>query len=83
MPMSMKELDRTYRRTYRRLMTGAIIVYGTTLLALVVLLLGNPRIAAWVSEATQAELIGSRAPSAPEPLRLAQPIKPVRTVKAE
>jgi hypothetical protein len=83
MPTSMKELDRTYRRTYRRVITGALVIYGTSLLVVLSLLFGNPKIATWISDAAQAEFVAASAPPAPEPLRLAQPARPIQTVKAE
>jgi hypothetical protein len=82
MPTSVKELDRIYRRNYRRLITGIVVAYGTSLLLALALLINNPKAASWVSEAVQAELGGAAAPPAPEPTRLAEPTRPVRTVKA-
>lgn len=81
MPMSNRELDQVYRRTYRRLITGVLIAYGTSLLIVLTLLISQPRIAAWVSEAAQAELAGT-TPPAPQPTRLAQP-KGVRAVRVD
>ncbi len=83
MPMSIRELDRTYRRTYQRLIIGIFVVYGTALLVVLSLLMSNPRVASWVSEAVQSETVGTNVPSAPEPMHVAQPPKPIRTVKAE
>jgi hypothetical protein len=83
MPTSLKELDRAYRRTYRRLITGVVIVYGTGLLLGVLLTLGHPKVASWISQAAQAEFAGALEPSAPEPVRVAKPAKPMRTVKAD
>jgi hypothetical protein len=78
MPMSNKELDRTYRRTYRRLITGIFVVYGMALLAILSLLIGNANVADWLSEATQAEVAATVGPPPPQPMRIAQP---ARTVK--
>jgi hypothetical protein len=83
MPISMKELDQTYRRTYRRLIIGIFIFYGTFLLVVLSLLIGSPRVAGWMSEATRAEPVGMTTPSASEPLRLTGPARRVRTVKAD
>jgi uncharacterized membrane protein YesL len=83
MPLSLKELEQIYRRNYRRSIIGIFIVYGTALLTALLLLSGNPKVATWVSEAVQAEFASTNAPSTPEPARLARPVKPVRTVKAE
>jgi hypothetical protein len=76
MPISMKELDATYRRIYRRLMTGIFIVCGTSLLLAL-------SVAIWVSEAVQAEFVGANAPSVPEPMRLAGTARRIRAIKAD
>jgi hypothetical protein len=83
MPTSLKELDQTYRRTYRRLITGVVIIYGAGLLLGVLLTLGHPKVASWISQAAEAEFAGAVEPSAPEPVRVARPAKPMRTVKAD
>jgi hypothetical protein len=83
MPMSSKELERIYRRTYRRLTIGISIIYAVALLAGLSVVFGNPRIAGWVSQSVQAEFVGPDVPSKPEPMRLAQPAKPMRTVKSD
>jgi hypothetical protein len=80
MPMSNRELDQAYRRTYRRLITGVLMAYGTGLLVVLTLLISHPRIANWMSEAFQAEL-GTTVPPAQQTTRLAQPSKGVRTVR--
>jgi len=80
MPISIKKSDQIYRRTYRRLVAGIFIVYGTVLLAA---LIGSPKVASWVSEAAQAELVGANALSVPEPMRRAEPATPIQTVKAD
>jgi hypothetical protein len=83
MPTSMKELDRTYRRTYRRIMTGVFVVYGVSLLMVLSLLVSNPKISTWISEAAHSEFVSTEAPAAPAPLRLAEPARPTQTAKAE
>jgi hypothetical protein len=83
MPTSMKELDRTYRRNYRRLFAGIVVIYTVALLAVLSLLVSNPKFATWISEAAQAEFVDANPPSASEPTRLAQPAQPLRTVKAD
>jgi hypothetical protein len=83
MPMSIKELDRTYRRAYRRLAIGISIVYVVALLAGLAILVGNSRIAGWTSQGVHAEFVGSDAPSTPQSMRLAQPAKPIRAVKPD
>jgi hypothetical protein len=83
MPTSMKELDEAYRRTYRRLITGVFIIYGVSLLMVLSLLVSNPKVSTWISEAAQSEFVGASAPPALPPLRLAEPARPMQTVKAE
>lgn len=83
MPMSMKELDQTYRRTYRRLITGIFILYGTSLLMVLSLLVINPKVSAWASQAAQSTFVTASAPTPPAAMRLAQPATPMQTVKAE
>jgi hypothetical protein len=69
MPMSIKELDQTYRRIYRRLTIGIAIIYGLALVVGLAVLVGNARGDGWASGG--------------EPMRLAQPAKPIRTVRAD
>lgn len=83
MPASMKELDQVYRRTYRRLIIGVFILYGVSLLMVLSLLVSNPKVSTWIAEAVQSEFVGASAPPAPPPLRLAEPARPMQTVKAE
>jgi hypothetical protein len=83
MPMSMRELDQAYRRTYRRLITGIFILYGTSLLMVLSLLVINPKVSTWVSQAAQSTFVTASAPTAPASLHLAQPATPMQTVKAE
>jgi hypothetical protein len=81
MPMSIEELERSYRRAYRRLSIGIGIAYATFVLAGVAAVMGNARIAGWISAAVQAEAVSRDVPSAPEPIELAQPARRIRTVK--
>ena len=83
MPRSIREMDETYRRTYRRLTVGILIIYGVVLLAAGVTLFGYPPAIAWVSEAVQAEFAGTDTPPAPDPADIAVPPQSIRTVKAE
>jgi hypothetical protein len=83
MPMSIKELDQTYRRTYRRLIAGVLIVYGTSLLIVLTLLISNPRVTNWLSDASQAELAGTLSSPAPQPTRVARPARSSQTVRVD
>jgi sulfite exporter TauE/SafE len=83
MPISMKELDEAYRRTYRRLVAGIFVVYGTILLVVLSVLIGGPKVASSVWQTAQSQLMGANAVPAPEPVRRAEPAGPMRTVKAD
>ena len=80
MPMSVEELERSYRRAYRQLSIVIGIVYGMALLAGLAIVVGNIGIAGWVSAAVQAESASRDAPVS-ETIRLAQPARRIRTVK--
>jgi hypothetical protein len=80
--MSMTELDQTYRRTYRRLITGIFIMYGTSLLMVLSLLVINPKVSTWISQ-VQSIFVTASTPTAPAPLRLAQPARAMQAIKAE
>jgi hypothetical protein len=81
MPMSVRELDETYRRTYRRLIAGVLIVYAAGFLLVFTLLISNPRIASWVTEAMQAELAITTQPAEPQPTRVARPAQSMQSVR--
>jgi hypothetical protein len=81
MPMSIEELERSYRRTYRRLSIGIGIAYAVVVLAGLAAVVGNAKIAGWVSAGVQAESASRNVTSVSEPVRLAQPAKRIRTVK--
>jgi hypothetical protein len=83
MPMSIEELERIYRRIYRRLTIGIAIVYAVALLAGLAVLVGNPSIAGRASQTVHAESVGRDVISMPKPMRSAPPAKPIRTVKTD
>jgi sulfite exporter TauE/SafE len=76
MPMSIEELERSYRQAYRRLCIGIAIVYGTIVLAVLGGVVGNAG-TRWTLGAGQAEL-ASRDAAMSEPM---QPARRIRTVK--
>jgi hypothetical protein len=78
MPMSIEELERNYRRAYRRLSVVIGIVCGVVMLTGLAAVVGNTKVAGWTSAAVQA---GPDVPSVSEPMPLLQPAKRVRTVK--
>jgi hypothetical protein len=79
--MSIRELEQVYRRTYRRLITGILIAHGASLLLVLALAVGHPRVTTWMSKAVQAQLAGTAARSAPDPARLGQPGKEAGTIR--
>jgi hypothetical protein len=81
MPISIDELERTYRRAYRRLSIGIGIVYGVVVLTGLAAAVGNTRIAGRISPGVQAESVNRNVTSVSEPMQLAQPAKRIRTVK--
>jgi hypothetical protein len=83
MPMSIEELEQSYRRAYRRLSIGIAVVYGAIVLAVFVAVVGNAGIAGWKSGAVEAELASRDAALVSEPMRLAQTARRIRTVKSD
>jgi hypothetical protein len=82
MPTSLTKLDLTSRRIYRPVIAAMLVTYATSMLVAFALLFSNPKVASWVSDAAQAEMVGAYAPRVPEPLRFAAPSSPIRTVNA-
>ena len=80
MPVSIEEMERGYRRAYRRLSIGIGIVYGAIVLAGLAAAVGNTRIGGWISAAVQSESATRDASLVSEPMRLPQPGKRIRTV---
>jgi hypothetical protein len=75
MPMSIEELELSYRRAYRRLSIGIGVAYAVIVLAGLVTMIGNPGLVSWISAAVQV------SPSVPEPMRFAPAAKRILTVK--
>lgn len=82
MPTTIQQLNRTYRRAYRRLTLGLSIFCVVALVASLSLLVSNPKAGTWISEAAQAEFVGDIAVPASETVGLALPDQPVRQAKA-
>jgi Na+(H+)/acetate symporter ActP len=61
MTPSVKQLEQTYRQTYRRLI-AITFAYVLVVAAGIVLLVSHPRTADWVAEAVQAEFAATNAP---------------------
>jgi hypothetical protein len=75
-------LNRIYRRAYWRLTVGFSIFYVVVLAAGLSLLVSNPKVGSWISDAAQAEYVGDVPVAASETVRLALPNEPVRQAKA-
>ena len=61
MTPSAKQLERTYRQAYRRLI-AITFAYILVVVAGIALLISHPATANWVAHAVQAELAASDAP---------------------
>jgi hypothetical protein len=81
MPTSIQMLNRSYRRSYRRLGVGFSIFYVVALAAGLSLLFSNPKVAGWIAEAAQAEYVGDILLATQETVS-PLPNQPVRTAKS-
>jgi hypothetical protein len=61
--------------------TAGIAAFGVVMFALVALTWNSPTMTNWVSDAAQAEFVGTMAPD-PAPVQTAQPAKEFHTVRA-
>ena len=69
-------------RASRNWTAGVLALFGIVVLALVGVVMNNPTTATWVSDAAQAEFVGTDMAPDTAPTQLAQPAKEIRTVKA-
>jgi hypothetical protein len=74
-------LDRQENRTQWKSTAGIAAAFGFVVFALVALTWNSPAVTSWVSDAAQAEFVGTMAPD-PAPVQTAQPIKGFQTVRA-
>jgi len=79
---SLNELEQIYRRNYRRLTIGTFVVYAIAVGTAVAALINSPTAVSWISDAMQAEFVGSILPSEPRSADFPQPDKVFQTVKA-
>ncbi len=61
MTPSAKQLERTYRQAYRRLI-AITLAYILVVVAGIALMISHPATANWVAQAVQAELAATNAP---------------------
>lgn len=64
MTAPVKQLEQTYRQTYRRLIAFTF-AYGLCVVAVIMTLINHPRIVDWVSHSVQAEFTTANAPPSP------------------
>ena len=74
-------LHRQENRTQWKSTAGIAAALGIVVLALVALTWNSPAASTWVSDAAQAEFVGTMAPD-PAPVQTAQPAKRFQTVRA-
>ena len=83
MQKAFDRLNRQKNSTQWKLTAGIAAAFGVIMFALVALT-WTPAASSWVSDAAQAELAGSNVtPPEQVPVQIAQPARPIRTVRAE
>jgi hypothetical protein len=82
MQRSLNDLSRSDRRFLWSWKAGILAVHGVILLVLVSVLMRYPVASEWISQAVQAEFVGSPPPVI-MPTQIAQPGGQVRTVRAD
>lgn len=81
MPKAFDKLDQQENSTQWKWPAGLAVAF--TMVALIALI-SSPTASNWVSDAAQAEFASSNVtPPEQAPVRIAQPAKPIRTVRAE
>jgi hypothetical protein len=74
--------ETTDKSLYRSWGIGIFVLPVLLVAFLVVLAIAKPNLSAWISEAEQAQLVGSGRSTGGLPAQAAQPAEEVRTVKA-
>jgi hypothetical protein len=82
MARAFDKLDRQENRTQWKWTAGIAAAFGVIMFALAALMSNSPAASNWISDAAQAEFVGSNVTPEQAPVRIAQPA-PIRTVKAE
>jgi hypothetical protein len=78
---SLNRSDENRNRTDRNWSIGLFALPVLVMIALVALAITKPVASVWISQAAQAEFVGSNAPDV-APTQLAQPAMQIRTAKA-
>jgi hypothetical protein len=81
MQKAFDRLDRQEHLTQWKWTAGIAAAFGVVMFALVTLTWNSPTVTSWISDAAQAEFVGTMAPD-PAPVQTAQPAKGFRTVRA-
>ncbi len=79
---SLNDLSRSDRRFLWNWTAGILAIHGVILLVLAGILILNPVASEWISQAVQAEFVGSPPPVV-VPTQLAQPGGQVRVVRTD
>jgi hypothetical protein len=74
-------LDRQENLSQWKWTAGIVAAFGVVMFAMVALTWNSPTATNWVSDAVQAEFVGTMAPD-PAPVQTAQPAKQFQTVRA-
>lgn len=81
MPGSFDKTGETIRTAYGRWGVGILALPALVVIALIGLATINPNMSSWISDAVQAEFIGTNGPE-PASTQLAKPAGAIRTVRA-
>ena len=82
MPRAFDRLDQQENRAQWKWTAGIATALGVIMFALVALMSNSPTASNWVSDAVQAEFVGSNMTPQQAPVQTAQPANPIRTVRA-
>jgi hypothetical protein len=82
MPRAFDRLDQQENRTQLKWTAGIAAALGAIMFGLVALISNSPTASNWVSDAVQAEFVGSNLPEQQAPVQIARPAGDIRTVRA-
>jgi hypothetical protein len=78
---SFDKTGETIKTAYGRWGVGILVLPVLVVVALIGLAMTNPKTSNWISDAVQAEFVGSNGPEA-APTQLARPASTIQTVRA-
>jgi hypothetical protein len=81
MQKAFDRLDRQENLAQWKWTAGIAAAFGVVMFAMVALTWSSPTVTSWISDAAQAEFVGTMAPD-PAPVQTAQPAKRFQTVRA-